>query len=112
MWFSESRYEVNSIYTYFSKPFYKFNNSVLLQKLKAYVVSGNMTLWFESYLMGKIQHIKLGAYYSPVFELSGVSQRSVLDPLLFSICINNVTANFDCNYFLFADDLKLINKMK
>ena len=43
--------------------------------------------------------------------MSGVSQRSVLGPLLFLIYINDLDDNITCNVLKFADDTKVFRKV-
>ncbi len=42
---------------------------------------------------------------------SGISQGTVLNPLLFVIYINDLPNNILSNFYMFADDTKLFNIM-
>ena len=44
--------------------------------------------------------------------LSGIPQRSVLGPLLFLICINDVDESVGCKILKFADDTNIYNKIR
>ena len=48
--------------------------------------------------------------WAPV--LSGVPQRTVLGPLLFSLYINDITENIDSELRLFADDCVCYREIK
>ena len=102
--------EVHAIYTDFSKAFDKVNHYILIQKLQAYGIAGNLLEWFKSYLSERTQQVKIGSCYSRVQTVpSGVPQGSVIGPILFSVFINDIGYNFRCNFRLFADDLKIYN---
>ena len=75
-------------------------------------IVGKALKWFESFLMGRYQNVKIGDAYSELVELLfGVAQESVLGPDLFSIYIRSLypyiqPAKFDI--FGFADDHQLL----
>ena len=81
---------IGGIFRDLSKAFYSVNLKVLLHKLKFYSIQGKLLGWSESYLGGRKQRVLLNSHYSQnyFFELivkHGVSQGSVLGPLLFII---------------------------
>ena len=86
-------------------------HSILLRKLNHYGVRGMINDWFASYLVGRQQTTKIGPKNISKKEvvLSGVSQGSVLRPLLFLIYINDICKNSDkLKFYLFADNTNLL----
>ena len=78
-------------------------------KLEHYGIRDSALLWFESYLSKRKQFVSINGEHSELREVScGVPQGSVLGPLLFLICINdlpNISNKLDI--FLFADDTNI-----
>ena len=77
------------------------------------VISGELYNLLENYLSGRFQRVILNGQHSlwkPI--LAGVSQGSILGPLLFLIYINDLPNELKSNVKLFADDTSLFTIVK
>ena len=104
------RYNVpTNIYIDLSKAFDTLDHSILLSKLKYYGVTGCSYDLLSSYLTGRSQYVEFSGHKSNTLPIStGVPQGSVLGPLLFLVCINDlplVSNIFDM--LMYADDTTL-----
>ena len=88
------------------KCFDTIDHEILLKKLSMYGISGATFSWFENYLKGRKQCVKLDGAMSTFLDIViGIPQGSILGPILFLLFINdlpNCISGSQCN--LFADD--------
>ena len=104
---------IDVVYLDFSKAFDRVDYKILLYKLKAIGITGNLLRWLAHFLTGRQQKVKVCQQLSsegPV--LSGVPQGSSLGPLLFLIliadidsCVNHVRVSS------FADDTRFLKQI-
>ena len=88
--------------------------SILLVKLAHYGIRGIANQWFKSYLTSHFQFVSVDNINSNLKSIQhGVSQGSVLGPLLFLLCINDlhITVKSSKTYH-FADDTHLLYLLK
>ena len=104
--------DVSGIFLYISKAFDKIWHEGILFKLKPIGVNGKMLTLLTNNLHERYQRVVLYEETS-LWELvkSGVPQESVLGPLFFLICINDLTDNLESNCKISADDTSLFYKV-
>ena len=94
---------VGAIFMNLSKAFDTLNHDLLPPRLDAYGFSKNLFNYIQSYWRNRFQRTNVNnnnfSLWKDIF--SGVPLGSILDPLMFNICINNI--------FLFPDNISLSN---
>ena len=69
-------------------------------------------VWIREFLLGRTQRVRVGGQLSAeVTVKSGVSQGSVLGPLLFLAYVNDIWRNMESTISLFADDCVIYRKI-
>ena len=102
---------VDEVFLDFRKAFDKVSHMKLLHKLKSIGVKGLLLNWISSFLIGRLQRVKVNSAYSSWGDVSsGVPQGSVLGPVLFIVFINDLPLGIKTNCKLFADDSKIYGK--
>ena len=107
-------YQVDAVYTDYSKAFDKICHSILFQKLEAVGIHGDLLRWLKSYLTNRSQAVVVKGFTSAFIPItSGVPQGSHLGPLLFNVFINDVINCFQhSKVLLYADDTKIYTRVK
>lgn len=106
--------QVDVIYFDFKKAFDRVDNDILLNKLSTLGFTPSLLKFFADYLRNRRQYVRHGCFESAEYPTrSGVSQGSILGPLLFILMVNDlesVISHASC--LLYADDLKIILPIK
>ena len=95
-----------------SAAFDTVDHEILLRRLDiSYGLSGTVLHWFESYLVGRRQHVRIGSTFSLLSTMfCSVPQDSVLGPMLFLLYfakLLRLIESFDLRPHLYADDTQV-----
>ena len=107
--------QIDVIYTDLEKAFDKVPHRFLLYKLSKYNVDPFVYHWIESFLYKRRQRVVVNCAHSDYSDvISGISQGSVLGPILFLMYINDLVkyCNSESTLFLYADDTKIYKYIK
>ena len=104
---------VDMVYLYFSKAFDKVDHGILLHKLNALGITGNLGMWLYNFLTNRSHFVRLpGGISADSPVLSGAPQGTVLAPLLFLIMIADINKDIsESNLISFADDTRIYTKI-
>ena len=94
-----------------SAAFDTVNHQLLIKTLQQLGIRGTMLHWFSTYLVGRLQRIKVnGVTSQPKLLDCGVPQGSVLGPILFTVytaSLGQLLRQLDVQYHFYADDSQL-----
>ena len=97
----------------FSKAFDVVPRRRLLGKRSLYGINGRILCWIEAFLTDRVQGVVVEGFRSPEGRvLSGVSQGTVLGPLLFLLHINDLPSVITSQIRLFADDCLIYHPIR
>lgn len=95
----------------FQKDFDKVPHDLLLDTLNLFRLPDNNFYWLWNYLTGRTQKVVVNGVESSIDPVnSGVSQGSILGPLLCLIYINDIGTGITSNIKLYAGDCALYRK--
>ena len=96
---------VGVLFIDFRKAFDTVSHPILIKKLSACGISGNFLEYLENYLTDRKQYIVVNGTSSTLADVEfGVPQGSHIGPSSFSVNVNDMCENVDCDLDQLADD--------
>ena len=87
----DSKHSSSALFMDLNKAFNTLDHTILLNKLNHYGMGSNELNWFSSYLSNRQQYVEMSGVSPTLLTLqTGVSQGSILGPLLFLIHMNDI----------------------
>ena len=109
----DNNLQVDTVYLDFRKAFNSVPHKRLIKKLEGYGINGSLLTWLKNFLNQRQQRVVINGNTSKWSEvLSGISQGSILGPVLFILYINDLPGVVGSVCKLFADDCKLYKNNK
>ena len=101
---------VMGVFLDLKKAFDTVDHKILLDKMHAYGIRGNILRWFRSYLTNRCQFVFYDGRQSAIQSITcGVPQGSILGPLLFIIYMNDICNVSELLFtVLYADDTSVV----
>ena len=95
-----------AIFTDYSKAFDTIDFSILLKKMHTLNFSKHFLYWIFNYLTDRRHFVQIDSSISNILITSfGVPQRSILGPILFNLCVADMTNNLsESQCIQYADD--------
>ena len=109
----DNKGQVDTFKLDFEIAFYTPPHELLKSRLFSYGIGGKTLKWINAFLCYRQQRVVVNGVksdWAPV--VSGVPQGTVLGPLLFSLLINDITADIESEIRLFADDCVCYHEIK
>ena len=99
---------VDAIYLDYQKAFDRVPHKRLLKKLAAYGIQGHLLAWIPSFLSNRQITVSIRGHSSKHGSaVSGVSQWSVIGPLLFIIYVNDISNKVSSHIYIMTQSYGL-----
>ena len=104
---------VDCVYLDFAKCFDKIDIGLLCHKLKINKINSKVGVWLHNFLVNRKQFIVVENQLSrPSNVISGIPQGTVLGPILALIFLSDIDKDVENIASMFADDTRLMGKVK
>ena len=105
--------QVDTFILDFQKAFDTPPHEFLKSKLFSYGIGGTTLNWINAFFCFRQQRVGVNVIKSDwALVVSGIPQGNVLGPLLFSLYINDISADIESEIRLFADDCVCYREIK